>query len=156
MLKLKLQYFGCSCEELTYWKVSNAGRDWGQEETGTTEDEMAGWHHSLDGHESEWTPGVGDGQRGLTCCDSWGHKESDMTEQLNWTELNEIGHPEQLPKSCLPSGAKSRAVGKANVTMLLVVLLLQTKFSLYYHYSWNNFQTGSCIIAQTIRESKSQ
>ena len=64
------------------------GRDWGQEEKGTTEDEMAGWDHWLDGRESEWTPGVGDAQGGLACCDSWGRKESDMTEQLNWTELS--------------------------------------------------------------------
>ena len=49
---------------------------------------MAGWHHWLDGRESEWTPGVGDGQGGLACCDSWGRKESDTTERLNWTELN--------------------------------------------------------------------
>ena len=48
---------------------------------------MAGWHHWLNGHESGWTPGVGDGQRGLACCDSWGCKELDMTERLNWTEL---------------------------------------------------------------------
>ena len=61
--------------------------DAGQEEKGTTEDEMAGWHHWLDGRESEWTPGVGHGQGGLVCCDSWGWKESDMTEWLNWTEL---------------------------------------------------------------------
>ena len=67
-------------------KDSDAGRDWGQEEKGI-EDEMAGWHHWLDGRESEWTPGVGDGQGGLACCDSWGHKELDTTEQLNWTEL---------------------------------------------------------------------
>ena len=73
------------------WRIgkdSDAGRDWGQEEKGTTEDVMAGWHHWLDGCESEWTPGVGDGQRGLACCNSWGRKESDTTEQLNWTELN--------------------------------------------------------------------
>ena len=69
-------------------KDSNAGRNWGQVEKGTTEDEMAGWHHWLDGRESEWTPGVGDGQGGLVCCYSWGRKESDTTEQLNWTELN--------------------------------------------------------------------
>ena len=50
---------------------------------------MAGWHHWLDGHESEWTPGDGDGQGGLACCDSWSRKESDTTEQLNWTQLNE-------------------------------------------------------------------
>ena len=55
---------------------------------GTTEDKMAGWHHWLDGHEFEWTPGVGDGQGGLACCDSRGHKESDTTEPLNWIELN--------------------------------------------------------------------
>ena len=65
-------------------KDSDAGRDWGQEDKGTTEDEMAGWHHWLNGHESEWTLGVGDGQGGLACCDSWGHKESDTTERLIW------------------------------------------------------------------------
>ena len=68
-------------------KDSDAGRDWGQEKKGTTEDEMAGWHHWLDGHEFEWTLGVGDGQGGLVCCNSWGRIESDMTEQLNWTVL---------------------------------------------------------------------
>ena len=68
-------------------KDSDAGRDWGQEEKGMTEDEMAGWHHWLDGRESEWTPRVGDVQGGLACCDSWGHKESDTTERLSWTEL---------------------------------------------------------------------
>ena len=67
-------------------KDPDARRGWGQEEKGTTEDEMAGWHHRLDAHEFGWTPGVGDGQGGLVCCDSWGHKESDMTERLNWTE----------------------------------------------------------------------
>jgi len=67
-------------------KDSDAGRDWEQEEKGTTEDEMAGWHHWLDGRESEWTPGVGDGQGGLACCDSWSCKESHTTERLNWTE----------------------------------------------------------------------
>ena len=69
-------------------KDSYAGRDWGQEEKGTTEDEMAGWQHWLDGCESEWTPGVGDGRGGLACCNSWGRKESDTPERLNWTELN--------------------------------------------------------------------
>ena len=68
-------------------KDPDAGRDWGQEEKGTTEDEVAGWQHQLDGCEFEWTPGVSDGQGGLTCCDSWGCKESDTTEWLNWTEL---------------------------------------------------------------------
>ena len=65
-------------------KDSDAGRDWGQEKKGTTEDEMAGWRHGLDGRESEWTLGDGDGQGGLAWCDSWGRKESDMPERLNW------------------------------------------------------------------------
>ena len=69
-------------------KDPDVGRDWGQEEKGTTEDEMAGWHHQLNAHEFVWTPGVGDGQGGLVCCDSRGRKESDMSERLNWTELN--------------------------------------------------------------------
>ena len=69
-------------------KDSYAGRDWGQEEKGTTEGEMVGWHHRLNGREFEWTPGDGDGQGGLACCNSWGRKESDTTEWLNWTELN--------------------------------------------------------------------
>ena len=67
-------------------KDSDAARNWGQEEKGMTEDEMAGWHHWLDERESEWTPGVGDGQGGLACCDSWGRKESHTIERLNWTE----------------------------------------------------------------------
>ena len=68
------------------WKDRDAGKDWGQEEKGTTEDEMVGWHRWLNGHGFGWTPGVGDGQGGLECCGSWGHKELDMTEQLNWKE----------------------------------------------------------------------
>ena len=67
-------------------KDPDAGRDWGQEEKHTTEDEMAGWHHRLDGHEFEWSPGVCDGQGGLACCNSWGHKEPDTTGWLNWAE----------------------------------------------------------------------
>ena len=74
-------------------KDSDAGKDWGQEETGMTEDEMAGWHHGLDGRESEWTPGDGDGQGGLVCCNSWGLKESDTTEQPNWTDANSLEDP---------------------------------------------------------------
>ena len=70
-----------------FGKDPDVGKDWGQEEEGTTEDKMVGWHHWLGGHEFVWTLGVGDGQGGLACCDSWGRKESDTTEQLNWTEL---------------------------------------------------------------------
>ena len=67
-------------------KDPDAGKDWGWEEKGTTEDEMVGWHHQLNGHEFKLTPGVGDGPGSLVCCSPWGHKESDTTEQLNWTE----------------------------------------------------------------------
>ena len=69
------------------WKDPDTGKDWGQEETGMTEDEMVGWHHWLDGHGIGRSPGVGDGERSLACCGSRGCKEWDMTEQLNWTEL---------------------------------------------------------------------
>ena len=68
-------------------KDPDAGKDWGQEEKGTTEDEMAAWHHRLNVHGFGWTPGVGDGRGGLVCCSSWGRKESDMTVRLNWTEF---------------------------------------------------------------------
>ena len=67
-------------------KDFDAGRDWRQEKKRMAEDEMSGWHQGLDGHEFEWTLGVGDGQGGLVCCNSWGHKESDTTEGLNWTD----------------------------------------------------------------------
>ena len=68
------------------WKDPDAGKDWGQEEKGTKEDEMVGWHHWLNEHEFGWTPGVGDGQEGLACCSSWGCKELDMTDWVNWTK----------------------------------------------------------------------
>ena len=92
MLKLKLQYltpvfWPPHAKSWLIGKDPDTGRDWGKEENGTTEDEMAGWHHQLDGCEFECTLGDGDGQGGLECCDSWGLKELDMTEHLNWTEL---------------------------------------------------------------------
>ena len=72
-------------------KDSAAGRDWGQEKKGTTEDEMAGWHHWLNGGESEWTPGVGDGQGGLACCDSWGRRVGhDWVTDLIWSDITKI------------------------------------------------------------------
>ena len=104
---------------------TDAGRDFRQEEKGTTEDEMAGWHHGLDGRESEWTPGDGDGQGGLVCCNSWGHKESDTTERQNWTELRtskamlniygESGHP------CLFPDHRGNAFSFSQLSMMLAV-----------------------------------
>ena len=70
------------------WKDPDAGEDWRQE-TGTTKDEMVGWHHQLDGHEFEQVPGVSVGQGSLARCNPWYHKESDMTERLNWTERHD-------------------------------------------------------------------
>ena len=70
-------------------KDPDAGKNWRREEKGVTENEMAGWHHQLNGHEFGLTLGVGDGQRGLVYCGSWGRKESDTTEWLNWTELTQ-------------------------------------------------------------------
>ena len=67
-------------------KDPDAGKDWRQEENGTTEDEMVGWHHWLYGYEFEKAPGVGEGQGSLACCGPWGHKESHTTEQLSWTD----------------------------------------------------------------------
>ena len=80
MLKLKLQYFGHLMQRADSLENPDVGRDWGQEEKGMTEDEMAGWHHRLDGYGFGQTPGVGDGQGGLACWDSWGRKELDTTE----------------------------------------------------------------------------
>ena len=89
MLKLKLQYLATSWEDLTHWK-----RLWCWEELGAggegDDTEWDGWHHQLNGHEFEWTPGVGDGQGGLVCCKSWGREELDMTEWLNWTDILNI------------------------------------------------------------------
>ena len=87
MLKLKLQYFG----HLMLW--THSLEDWRWEENGMTEDEMVGWHHWLSGHGFGWTLGVGDGQGGLVCCGSWGHKEWDKNEQLNWTESKHLVNP---------------------------------------------------------------
>ena len=81
ILKLKLQYFGHLMWRVdSFEKNPDAGKDWKQEEKGMTEDEIVGWHHWFNAHEFEWTLGVGDRQGGLACCDSWGRKESDMTE----------------------------------------------------------------------------
>ena len=92
MLKLKLQYFGYLMRRTDSLEKTDAGRDWGQEEKGTSEDEMAGWHHRLNGREFEWTPGVGDGQGGLVCCNSWGCKvRHNWATELNWRVWKMLG-----------------------------------------------------------------
>ena len=104
MLKLKLQYFGHLMRRVE--KDSDAGRDWGQEEKEMTEDEMTGWHYRLDGCRFGCSPGVGDGHGGLACCDSWGCKESDMTEWLNWTDKDCVFSESEFVDIC-PSNVNS-------------------------------------------------
>ena len=73
-----------------FWKDPDVGKDWRQEEKGNPEDEMVRWHHQLNGHQFGWAPGVADGQRGLACCSSWGCKELDTNEQLNWLLIDRL------------------------------------------------------------------
>ena len=90
MLKLKLQYFGHLMWRTDSLEDPDAGQDWRQEEKGTTEDELVGWHHWFNGHESEQAPGVGDGQGILACSSPWARRELDTTEWLNWLFLTLI------------------------------------------------------------------
>ena len=103
------------------WKDPDTGKDWRWKEKRTTEDEMAGWHHRLNGDESEWTLGDGDGQGGLACCSPWGRKESDMTERLSCTELTEdyIQPRRQLLKQLWETAPK-RWQGKVSSYVALV------------------------------------
>ena len=115
-------------------KDSDAGRDWGQEGKGTTEDEMAGWHHRRDGSTFEWTLRVSDGQGGLACCNSWGHKKSDMTEWLNWTELNWINNLKEFLWSCT----------KTKIPLLLrwhykLCAGIWPNLKLYSSYVWSSY-----------------
>ena len=85
-------HFNRNYNLLRIWKDPDAGKDWGQEEKGMTEDEMVGWHHRFNGHEFGQTPGVGDRQGGLVCCTPWGCKELNTTERLDWTESKSAPH----------------------------------------------------------------
>ena len=102
------------------WKDPDAGKDWGQEETGMTEDKMVGWHPWFNGHGFGWTPGVGDRQGGLACCGSWGHKESDTTELLNWTDTLLI--PE-CGRTALKRFCKTDYLPKHFSSVLLTILV---------------------------------
>ena len=101
MLKLKLPIlWPLHAKGWLTGKDPDPGRDWGQEEKGTTEDEMAGWHHWLDGHEFEWIPGVGDGQGGLACCSPWGCRvRHNWATELNWVYIIAVSRPrtEMIP-----------------------------------------------------------
>ena len=102
-------------------KDPGAGKDWGQEEKGTTENEMVRWHHQLNGHGFGWTPGVGDEQGGLVCCDSWGHKESDTTERLNWTEYS-IKKNAIMPFAAIWMNLKIILLSEVSQTKTVIIL----------------------------------
>ena len=112
-------------------KDPDGGKDWGQEEKGTTEDEMVGWDHWLNGYGFGWTPGVGDGQEGLECCDSWGCKESDTTEWLNLTETYRKTK-EKLILAVIDSPGPEILLKSGNQNLLLKGLSFKTYFSFVY------------------------
>ena len=105
-------------------KDSDAERDWGQEEKRTTEDEMAGWHHWVDGRESEWTLGVGDGQGGLACCDSWVPKS--RTRLSDWTDwwLNDLKQRKWIPHFLLTNVSYYCYNYVTLLTLLILLFLL--------------------------------
>ena len=90
MLKLKLILWPPDAKKCFIGKDPDAGKDWRQEEKGTTEDEMVGWYHWLDGHEFKQAQGADDGQESLVCCSPFGRRELDTTAQLNWTQLKVV------------------------------------------------------------------
>ena len=106
------------------WKIHDAGKDWGQEEMGTTEDEMVGWHYWLNGHGFGWTPRVGDGQSGLVSCGSWGCKELDLTEWLNWNEviwtLGTWSSGKTVPVGTVPVGKQQTPLTKVRIELVLI------------------------------------
>ena len=144
MLKLKLQYFGHLMQRVDSLEDSDAGRDWGQEEKGMTEDEMTGWHHWLDGRESEWTPGVGDGQGDLACCDSWGRKESDMTEQLIWSDLKVL-----LPGKIRNSQSLTTWPWTSWGSSFCLLPWLKIKLQIQL-YNLQNYKIAKCLTLQVL------
>ena len=122
MLKLKTPIlWPPDAKNWLIWKDPDAGKDWKREEKGTTENEMVGWHHWFNGHESEHTMGVGDGQGGLVCCTPWGHKELDTTEWLNLSELNwgtrdQIANIHWIVEKARP--IKKKKISSASLTVL--------------------------------------
>ena len=112
MLKLKLQYFDHLMRSAdSFEKNPDAGKDWRQEKKGTTKDKTVGWHHW---HGFGWTLGVGDGQGGLACCNSWGRKELDTTEQLNWTDYFHTSF------ACFPSLGGKHCLSPLNMMLAVI------------------------------------
>ena len=122
-------------ESWLIWKDPNAGKDWGQEEKETTEDEMVGWHHRLNGHGFGWTLGIGDRQGSLECCGSWGHKESDKTEQLNWTET-------ECSARVNPPSSVHKSISFSAVSQCHFMAFLEFATNNILHYIWWPRQRG--------------
>ena len=112
------------------WKDPDTGKDWRRQKKGTTEDEMVGWHHRLNGHGFALTPAVGDGQGGLVCCGPWGYKKSDMTEWLNWTELN------RYITSCRKLAGGAFFLPPSDVYVRSFLYFFYTLIKLYYKKLW--------------------
>ena len=117
-------------------KDLDAGKDWRQEKKGMTEDEIVGWYHWLNGHEFGQALGVGDGQGGLVCCSPWGRKESDTTEQLNWTKGQELEYKlplKKLKKKSLSKTLYFHIIRTKNLPHTLTVQLIQLKVNYLLH-----------------------
>ena len=139
MLKLKLQYFGYFMRRVdSLEKTLMLGGIGGRRRRGR-QDEMAGWHHQLDGREFEWTPGVGDGQGSLACCDSWGCKESDTTERLNWTELNRTS----VLITVVYSVVWSQGAWYCQLLLFFLKIALTIQCLFYFHTHYKNFCSSS-------------
>ena len=124
------------------WKDPDAGKDLGQEKKGTTEDEIVVWHHCLSGHRFGWTLGAGDGHGVLACCSSWGHKKSDTTEWLNWTQWTVQAFP--WPMVNLASNLTSATDMNLWPTCKLVLMIwiqscrMETNRSIQFDHHWGN------------------
>jgi len=145
MLKLNSSTLATSCEELTHWKRLWCWEGLGAGAKGMTEDEMPGWHHWLDGHEFGWTPGVGDGQGGPACGNSWGCKESDTTEQLNWTERLCAKQPHQSVMQCPLSNLTDSKHAHTEESFLQYSYSMSSLFIHRYIYKcfWDNSSLGT-------------
>ena len=125
-------------------KDPDAGKDCGQKEKGTTEDEMVGWHHWHNGHRFGRTPGFGDGQGGLACCGSWGRKELDLTERLNWIELILVGVRWHLIMVLICTSVVVSDVDLFSSLAICVPFLEKCLFRLCLHFIWV-FLLFSCM-----------
>ena len=141
VLKLKLQYFGHLMQRTN--SFPDAGTDWRQEEKGTTEDVMVGWHHRLDGHEFEQALGVGDRQGGLACCNPWGRKEWDTIEQLNWTDRLVDYTQQKLLLRNLEAGNQSWIfTGRTDVEAETPILWLPDAKNWLIPWCWERLKAG--------------